>query len=379
MNSLYFDHAATTRPHASVVASVLETLEENYANPSSLHRAGLRAERTVEEARHGIAAALFCEEEELVFTSGGTEANYLALAGVLKPGDRVLTTPLEHASIRVALESLSDAGIIFEQIPVTAGGHVDEKELELRLQSPVRLVSLQQVNNETGVIQDLEALVRRIHRVDRNILVHSDGIQGFGKFVSPLRKIPLDLYSVSAHKIGGLKGTGALYIRKNTPFRPVIKGGGQEGGRRGGTQNVPGIAAFGRAVREWEEHREEWTTHVLRLRKRLLEGLAAIPDTRVHSEPGGSPFVLSVGFKDCRGEVLLHMLEQKGLSVSTGSACAKGAVSRVLQELKIDENYAQGTVRISLGHDNTEASVDLLVLELAAGAAMIRKMTRRKR
>ncbi len=378
MNSLYFDHAATTRPHASVVAAMLETLEENFANPSSLHRAGLRAERLVEAARSTLAGALSCTEEELIFTSGGTEANYLALAGTVKSGDHVLTTPLEHSSIRATLDALEARGVTCSELLLEEDGTVDLEALDRALEKPVRLVSVQQVNNETGIIQPLEEIARRVKRKDAGILLHSDGIQGFGKFPGVLSRIPLDLYSVSGHKIGGPKGIGALYIRRNTPFYPPVTGGGQEGGRRGGTQNVPGIAGFAQAVREWEQQRTKWTEHAIALRRRFLEGMAAVEEISVQSPPEASPFILSMGFADCKGEVLLHMLEQQEISVSTGSACAKGAVSRVLTRLEIPNRYAQGTLRISFGAENTLEDVDFLVHELQAGIALMRTMTRRK-
>lgn len=379
MHSLYFDHAATTRPHASVVASVLEALEENFANPSSLHRAGLRAERKVEEARVILATYLSCTPDELIFTSGGTESNYLALAGILKPGDRVLTTPLEHSSIRVTLEALQERGVRSEELPLAADGAVDLAALEQTLAEPVRLLSIQQVNNETGHVQPLAEIGRMAKRIRPDILLHSDGIQGFGKLEALLPGAMVDLYSMSAHKIGGPKGSGALFVRKGTPFVPVVTGGGQEGGRRGGTQNVPGIAGFARALLEWEEHRNEWTAHAIRLRSLFLEQMADVEGMQLQSPASAPPFVLSIGFLDCRGEVLLHMLEQKGISVSTGSACAKGAVSRVLKNLGISDAFATGTLRISFGPDNTEEAVEILVRELKAGLSMMRTILRSKR
>lgn len=376
MHSLYFDHAATTRPHASVVACVLETLEDNFANPSSLHRQGLFAERLVEEARVTLAEALFCDEDEIVFTSGGTEANFLALAGTLRTGDTVLTTPLEHASIRVALDYLRETGVSYQELALLPDGTVDPAALEEALTPDVRLVSLQHVNNETGLIQPLEKLARIVKKKDPTVLLHSDGIQAFGKFASPIRAAQLDLYSVSGHKIGGMKGTGALYIRRNTRFTPVMAGGGQEGGRRGGTQNVPGIAGFACAVREWNKNQDAWTAHSRTLRAAFWEKLQRMEGVRVQSPDDGSPFILSVGFSDTRGEVLLHMLEQKGISVSTGSACSKGTASRVLQKLGYSDKTGQGTVRISFGPENTMEDVNALAEAVSDGVAFIRKMTR---
>lgn len=377
--SLYFDHAATTEPAASVVRCITEALTIDYANPSSLHRAGLHVERKIEEVRTRIAKELSCTSEEVIFTSGGTEANQLALSGTLKPGDRVLVSPLEHSSITKALEQWAQLGVTVEKIPVDPYGVVSLEALENLLESPCRLLSVQQVNNEIGTFQPLIAIGQLLKRKAKDALFHVDGIQAFGKYPVPLNEAQIDLYAMSAHKINGAKGSGALFIRKGTVVRPMQPGGGQERGLRGGTQNVPGILGFGEALRLWQEHRGEWQAHARTLRDSVQKEIEAVEGAKVLSPATGSDFILNIAFTDCKAEVLLHMLEQKGIYVSSGSACGKGKTSPVLEAIGVGCDYLEGPIRMSFSYTNRLEDAKVLCDELKGGLNMIRMIKRNKR
>lgn len=379
MSDTYFDHTATTRPLPSVVAAILEALETSYANPSSLHRAGMLVEKKIEAARAEVARALSAKPAEIVFTGGGTEANALALFGTLKPGDRVLTSAVEHSSVRGALEHLSRQGIALETIPVDEGGRIRLDALEEAMRLPYRVVSVMQVNNEVGTIQPLEEIGRLRNATSPEALFHADGIQGFGKFSTPVQKAGVDLYSMSAHKINGPKGIGALYVREGTPLVPMVPGGGQEKGRRSGTENVPGILGFAEAVRQWEQHRDVWTVHATALQAQVRECVSSLDGARAITPPtDASPFLLTAAFSDCKAEALLHMLEQHEIYVSSGSACSKGKASPVLTAMGVPDAFSGGAIRISFGATNTTEDADRLCRYLEADLSAMRKILRGK-
>lgn len=380
MSDTYFDHTATTRPLPSVVAAILEALETSYANPSSLHRAGMFVEKKIEAARAEVARALAAKPAEIVFTGGGTEANALALFGTLKTGDRVLTSAVEHSSVRGALEFLSQRGVIVETIPVDEKGRIRLDALEEAMRTPYRLLSVMQVNNEVGTIQPLEEIGRLRDATNPSALFHADGIQGFGKFPAPVQKAGVDLYSMSAHKINGPKGVGALYVREGTSLQPMVPGGGQEKGRRSGTENVPGILGFAEAVRQWEQHRNTWTAHAAALQARVRACVAALDGARILTPSAeASPFLLAAAFSDCKAEALLHMLEQHEMYVSSGSACSKGKASPVLTAMGVSDAYRGGAIRISFGATNTIEDADRLCEQLKADLSAMRKILRGKR
>lgn len=376
MNELYFDSAATSRPAPEVIEAMLVVLENEYGNPSSLHRKGLRAEKIMEDARGTVASSLGVRDDEIYFTSGGTEANTLALLGTLRPGMRVVTSPVEHKSVLTVLDELKQQGVQVDYFPVDGGGRVRDDSIAEMLASPVDLVTVQQVNNETGALQPIEAIGQALKKAHPKALFHVDGIQGFGKFDSMIQKAQIDLYSMSGHKIYGPKGVGALYVRKGVTLKPVQAGGGQERGLRGGTQNLPGIAGFGAAVKLWEAHRDEWKAQAKENQALVRKAIASWDDTVVISSEEGSPYILMVGLKDCKAEVLLHSVEQQGISISTGSACSKGAMSHVLKACGVDPAYAAGAIRVSFSQWIHAEEVDTLLKALKEHAEMIRTITR---
>lgn len=374
MKEFYFDSAATTKPARTVIDAMVHTMEVEYGNPSSLHRKGLRAEQILDDARRGIARELDAREEEILFTSGGTEANTLAIVGSLKEGMRVLTTPVEHKSVLKALESVQD--ITLEYFDVDAGGRVDMQSVEKLLETPVDFVSVQQMNNETGAIQPIEEIGTLLKKKHPKAIFHVDGIQGFCKFESPVQKAQVDLYSMSGHKIYGPKGIGALFVRKKTPLQPMQSGGGQERGLRGGTQNVPGIAGMGAAVDLWQKNRTAWAEHAYALKNKVIETVNRWEDVQIITQEPSSPYILMLGMKDCKAEVMLHSLEQRGISISTGSACSKGAMSHVLEATKIPQEYASGALRISFSHEVDADDTQVLLQAMQENMDMIRKITK---
>ncbi len=377
--SLYFDHTATTEPASSVVACMLETLTTDFGNPSSLHRAGLRAERKIEQTRGRIAKELGCSDDEVIFTSGGTEASQLAIAGTVRPGDRILTTAVEHSCVHAAFRQMEELGAVLEFLPVEPDGTVSLEALQHALAHPVRLLSVQHVNNEVGTVQPIEAIGTMLKQVHSDALFHVDGVQAFGKFSVPLQAAKVDLYAMSAHKINGPKGIGALYARKGVYLKPLLPGGGQEKGRRGGTQNVPGIVGFGEALKLWQENREAWQYHAQELRAFVIERLSAIEDHQILSPEAGSPYILTIGFTDIKAEVMIHMLEQQEIYVSSGSACGKGKVSHVLQAMGVKNEFVDGAIRLSFSHRNTKEDAAFLCDEMIKSVAMIRQIKRKRR
>lgn len=399
---VYLDNSATTRARPEVVRAVVSALEELYGNPSSPHGLGLRAERLVREAREAVAGALGAAPGEIVFTSGGTEANNLALLGAAhalqRRGRRVLTSRVEHPSVLRACERLEEEGFEVVYLPVDRCGRVSPDDLAAALTPDTILVSVQHVNNEVGTVQPLEDVARVLGRGPdageggpgpRLPLWHVDAVQSFGKLPLDVRRLGADLVSLSAHKIHGPKGCGALYVRTGVRLRPLLLGGGQEGGRRSGTENVPGIAGFAAAARLAVAERVEAAARLAALRDRLAEGIRkAVPWARLNgplaASPTGAgaaaaPHILSVAFPGLRGEVLVHALEERGVYASTGAACSarRREPSHVLRALGLDAAAVEGTLRFSLSPLNGEEEVDAAAAAVGEAVAALRGYVRR--
>ncbi|MFA6694484.1 MAG: cysteine desulfurase family protein [Bacillota bacterium] len=350
---IYLDNSSTTKPHPLVVEAVKSALEENFGNPSSLHRLGLLAERTIKEAREKVADLIKASADEIVFTSGGTESNHLAIRSILSNSlDRhVITSIVEHPSVMAVFEEFAERGWEVEYLPVDKTGHVDLEALANSLRKDTVLVSVMAVNNELGTIQPIAKIGKILESYPKTYF-HVDAVQAVGKV--PLELNRVDLLSMSAHKIHGPKGIGALYIRKGRKFQSIMPGGGQEKGYRGGTENVPAIAGFGEAAEIALEKMPD-----IGILKAKRDELAAeikklVPECTINS-PDESVLILSVSFPNIKSEVLLHSLEEKAIYVSTGSACSsKKKAHPVLTAIGLDDKLHEGTIRFSLGWGNED-------------------------
>lgn len=375
---IYLDNASTTQPSAAACAAA-RTAMEQFGNPSSMHRLGLEAEKLVKNARRSVAGVLGVTPEEVYFTSGGTEANNTAILGYCRRNKRrgrhVITTKIEHPSVSEPFEVLKAEGFEVTYIGVGQDGTADLSQLEAELRPDTIFVSCMWVNNETGCIQPVEKIKEIMKRHAPSAALHVDAVQAFGKIECKPKKHGIDLLSVSAHKIHGLKGTGALYVG-NVNTAPYLIGGGQQKGMRSGTENVVGIAAFGAAC---EELSAEDFSKTEKLKKRLSDGILENID-RVKINGGGkmSPYILNVSFLGIKAEILLHALEPHGIFVSTGSACStnKPMPSSVLTAMGCKREEIMGAVRFSFGAELDESDIDFAAECLKKEVSQIRKYMR---
>ena len=391
MAEVYLDNSATTRAHPEVIAAMQQALAVTYGNPSSLHRMGLAAERLLKEARVQLAAALGVPAARLIFTSGGTEANNLALFGLAgtrrAPGGHIVTTAIEHASVLEPCRRLRERGFDVTVLPVAADGRVDPDAVAAALREDTLLVSVMHVNNEIGTVQPVAEIAKcvRAARGSRAFpRFHVDAVQSFCKLPLKPTEWGIDLVTVSAHKLHGPKGVGALYVADGVRLEPLLFGGEQEQGLRPGTENVAGIVGFGRAVALWVERGEALAARLAGLRQRLVDGLVRqFPEARINgpAEAGqAAPHIVNVSFPDLRGETLVHALADRDIYVSTGSAChsRKAIRSHVIEAIGVPHRYRDGAIRISLSPDNTEADIDRLLEALAATVPMLQALAVRR-
>ncbi|QIB69867.1 cysteine desulfurase [Aminipila butyrica] len=389
---VYLDNSSTTKPYREAAERMMIFLQEDFGNPSSLHRLGLTAEKAVKAARKSLGDAMGAREEEIIFTSGGTEADNTALIGAAaarqRRGRKVITTAVEHPAVLEAVERLAHTGFTVERIGVDQKGLVDMDALAAALSEDTILISVMGVNNEVGTIQPIQEIgsLRQVYNEKHgtDILFHTDAVQAFGKL--PVLARDADLISLSGHKIHGPKGIGALYIRKGLSIEPYLLGGGQERHLRSGTENVPAIAGFGQAVQQMSSRMEERMKAVSAARARLLGGIQAeIPEVRLNSPETDSlgwdgglccPSVLNVSFLGTRGEVLLHSLEQADIYVSTGSACSsnKKGQSHVLRAMGLKDKEIEGAIRFSFSEFNTMEEIDYVVEQLKQAVGRFRKL-----
>jgi cysteine desulfurase len=359
---IYLDHNATTPLAPEVFDAMLPFLREDYGNASSLHWFGQRARAAVEEAREQVGALIGAEPSEIVFTASGTESDNAALRGVAAratpPRHAVVTTKVEHHAVLRTAEALRREGVPVVLVEVDGEGRVDPERLGATVDEGTALVSVMLGNNETGVIQPVDRIARIAH--ERGALVHCDAVQAAGRTPLDVRELDVDLLTLSAHKIYGPKGVGALYVRRGTPLAPLVRGGGQERSRRAGTVNVPGAVAFGAAAALARARLQADADRLRRVRDRLEAQLLALPGT---ARNGNEPRVVNttnVSFAGCEAEGLLMALDLAGLAVSTGAACDAGAVepSHVLRAMGLPPERAQSSLRFSVGRGTTEEQVD---------------------
>lgn len=361
----YFDNAATTAVFPEVKNLMIKLMEEDYGNPSSLHMKGVDAEKYIKTATTQISKELKCQEKEIVFTSGGTEANNLAIIGGAmahrRAGKHIITSEIEHASVSATMDFLVKEGYEVSVIGVDSEGKLKLDELKNTLRPDTILVSVMYVNNEIGAIQPVEEIGKIVKEYNQSILFHVDAVQAFGKIKFTPKKFMADLVSISGHKIHGPKGSGVLYIKDKTLIRPILYGGGQQKAMRSGTENVPAIAGMGLAAELMYKNHEAKMEHISNLKNSFIDKVTKLEN--VFDNSGEAPHIASITFVGIRSEVMLHALEDKGIYVSSGSACSsnKPHVSNVLKAIGLDSTKLESTLRFSFSEFNTMEQVDYAV------------------
>ncbi len=380
----YLDNCATTRVFDKVREAVDLAMLEEYGNPSSKHMMGVRAERLIREARETIAGTLKVQEKEILFTSGGTESNNLALVGTAlaakRRGKHIITTVMEHASVHKPLEFLEELGYEVTYLPVDHYGHVSPEALAEAVRKDTILVSVMYVNNEMGAVADIAALSAAVKAKNPDAVFHADAIQAYGKYVIRPKKEGIDLLSVSGHKIHGPKGTGFLYISGKVRVHPLILGGGQQKDMRSGTENVPGCYGLGVAAKEIYADHEARIDRLYALRERMIEGLHRLDGVTVngYEDRRNAPQIVSASFEGVRAEVLLHALEEHGIYVSAGSACSSNhpGISGTLAAIGVKKDLLDSTIRFSFGAFTDEAQIDYTLEKLNEILPVLRRFTR---
>lgn len=384
----YLDNSATTRCSDRACQLMVDLLTKDYGNPSSLHMKGIEAERFVETAKKKIAKTLRVSEKEIIFTSGGTESNNLAIIGTAmanrRAGNHIITTSIEHASVENPMEFLKEQGFEITYLSVDENGIISLEELEEAVTEQTILVSMMQVNNEIGAIEPVAEAVELIKKKNPDTLIHVDAIQSYGKMYIYPKKLGIDMLSVSGHKIHGPKGSGFLWVKEKTKLKPLILGGGQQKGMRSGTENVPAIAGLGEAAEEIYENLDEKRAHLYGLKQRFIDGIERLEGTHVNGKTGedSAPHIVSVSFEGIRSEVLLHSLEDRGIYVSSGSACSsnnhagKQKGSKTLRNIHLKENLLDSTLRFSFSVHTTEEEIDYALEVLGELLPVLKKYTR---
>ena len=381
---VYLDNSATTRCLPNVAALMTKIMCEDYGNPSSMHRKGVESEKYIRYAKETIAKLLKVQEKEIIFTSGGTESDNIALIGAAyanhRAGRHIITTRIEHPAVLQTCAYLEEQGFQVTYLPVDRNGAVNLYDLEKAMTRGTILVSIMHVNNEIGTIEPIEQAGELIKRLNPNTLFHVDAVQSFGKFAIYPKRMHIDMLSVSAHKIHGPKGVGFLYVNEKAKVRPIIFGGGQQKGMRSGTENVPGIAGMALAAEEAYSDLEGKRNYLYALKDRFTDGLAGLDGIRINGPLGrdGAPNVVSVSIQGVRSEVMLHALEDKGIYVSAGSACSsnKPSASATLKAIGVEKQYLDSTIRFSMSVMNTEEDMDYTLRVLKELVPMLRRYTR---
>ncbi len=381
MPHFYFDHNATTPVSPEVMETLVPCLAEVYGNPSSIHHFGQAAKQRLEAARRQVAALLGANPNEIVFTSGGTESDNLAILGIVRSarGERkhVATTEIEHPAVLGACAQLEREGVEVTRVPVGRSGVVEPDDIRRALKPYTTLVSVMHANNETGAVQPVEEIAKIAH--DGGGWLHVDGVQAAGKIPVDAGALGADLYTVSGHKLYAPKGAGALYVRKGTPLGSIVFGGRHERERRPGTENVPGIVAMGRAAAWMSGNLAAEAVRLAALRDRLERGiLDRVPASGVNgAAESRTPNTTNIHFDDIEGEALVIALDLRGFAVSTGAACSSGAIepSHVLMAMGLSKERAKASIRFSLGRGNDAEQVDALIEAVAASVEHLRRLS----
>lgn len=385
MREVYLDNSATTKAYDSVGDLVRKVMCEDYGNPSSLHAKGVAAEAYIKEAKETFARLMKVQEKEIFFTSGGTESDNLAIIGAARAnrrkGNHLITSAIEHPAVINTMRYLEEEGYRVTYLPVDRYGRIDLDALREALCEETILVCVMYVNNEVGSVQPVAEAASIVKAYNQEILFHVDAVQGFGKYRIYPKKLKVDLCAVSGHKIHGPKGIGALYIGSHVKIHPIVFGGGQQKDIRSGTENVPGIAGLGLAAQTIYENLDEKVARMRELKQHFIEGVQGIEHTTIHGlwDETSAPHIISVGFAGIRSEVLLHALEEKGIYVSSGSACNSNhpQVSGVLKGIGAGQEYLDATLRFSMSEFTTGEEIDYTLETLYNIVPILRKYTRR--
>ncbi|WP_122641970.1 cysteine desulfurase family protein [Luxibacter massiliensis] len=383
---VYLDNSATTRCYPEVGDLVYKVMCRDYGNPSSMHKKGVEAEHYIRDSKERLSRILKVNPKEIFYTSGGTESDNLALIGAARAnrrsGNHLITTAIEHPAVLNTMRYLeAEEGFRVSYLPVDAKGRLKLKALEEALCSETILVSIMYVNNEVGSVQPVDEAAQIVKQYNPSILFHTDAVQGFGKYFIYPKRQGIDMLTASGHKIHGPKGTGFLYINEKVKIKPIVFGGEQQKNIRSGTENVPGIAGLGLAAQMIYQDLNVKTALMRELKAYFLEGIAGIENTAVHgmTDENSAPHIVSVGIAGVRSEVLLHALEEKGIYVSSGSACASNhpSVSGVLKGIGAPKEYLDATLRFSMSEFTTKEEIDYTLETLYNCVPMLRKYTRR--
>lgn len=378
----YFDNSATTAPCCEAVNAVADAMTRCWGNPSSLHRQGNLAKELLDSSRESVAKALSCAPEEIFFTSGGTESNNLALKGAAyqmrRMGRRIVSTSIEHPSVDETLNRLEAEGFEVIKLKVDSYGRINERELYSAVNSNTILITMMLVNNEVGTIMPVQAAKRAAMMARSPALIHCDAVQAFGKMPIKPALLGVDLMTISSHKIHGPKGVGALYIRKGVKIKPVTTGGEQEQQKnnnnlsiRPGTEAMPAIAGFAAAARALPDPKKE-LEHITMLRDYMVSKLTELDGVVVNSPPDALPYVTNVSVIGIKSEPMLNFLSDRGICVSSGSACSKGKKSHVLLQMGLDRKRLDSPLRISFSRFTTVQEIDALITGIAEGKKVIR-------
>ena len=383
---VYLDNSATTGSFEEVAALMNRIMCEDYGNPSSLHRKGVQAENYIRYAKSVIAGNLKVNEKEIFFTSGGTESDNLAIIGCARAncrsGRHLITTQIEHPAVLQTMKYLEGEDFRVTYLPVDEKGCIRLEDLERAITGETILVSIMHTNNEIGSLQPIAEAGALIKRMNPRILFHVDAVQGYGKFKIHPKKLKIDLMSVSGHKIHGPKGVGFLYVDEKVKIKPILFGGGQQGGIRSGTENVPGIAGMAKAIEMIYSDLDREVIRLYDIKKAFVSGLQKLEGITINGCPdeGGAPHIVSVSVSGVRSEVLLHALEDKGIYVSAGSACSakKPQPSATLQAIGVDKELLASTIRFSFSVFTTMEEIQYTLQEMYDIIPLLRKYTRKK-
>lgn len=373
---IYLDNSATTKVCREAADAMMKMLTENYGNPSSLHKKGIEASKALENAREHIADALSCSKDEIYFTPSGTAANNTAIFGAVnankRRGNRIITTSLEHPSVNECMKKLEEQGFEIIRLKPDINGAFSPAELMNAINSKTILISIMAVNNEIGTINPINQIKSALRRVNSQALIHVDAVQGFGKIPLNPAKTGIDLMSVSAHKIHGPKGAGALYIRKGLKIHPHLMGGGQEKGMVSGTEPIPAIIGFGEAVRALPNVTAE-LANMKELRDYFVREVVKIGGVHINSPADALPYIINLSVTGVPSQTIVNSLSEKGIYVSAGSACKKGHRSEVLTAIGLDGRLIDSAIRISLSRYTTKSDLDEVVSTIDSIAKRIRR------
>ena len=365
---IYLDNSATTKPYIEVVQAVGKCMMDFYGNPSSIHSLGEKAKKYLSECRKSIANTLNAEEEEIIFTSGGSESNNFLLKGLLKPGDHMITTNIEHSSILKCCSQLEALGVDVTYLRADDNGRIKLEELKKEIKKNTKLVSIMHVNNEIGVIQDIESIGKLIKEYNKNIKFHVDAVQSYGKLKIDVNKLNIDMLSISSHKIHGPRGVGAAYIRKGTDLASLISGGGQEFNLRSGTENLPGISGFAAAAEKMHKNMDTNFIKVCKLREYLINNIVNIKGIKINRGPEDYflPHIVSISTVGLRSGKVLFYLDKRGIYVSKASACSSRNLtdSHVLKAINLNPDEILGSLRVSFSEENSFEDIDILIYHI---------------